>query len=230
MSKVFLEKYNMPYSSEQLTNIPHILSEPRFATYLQHCGNDRNRALELYQWNLELSSAFIVPLHLLEVSLRNAVVECLVTVHTLNWPWNQGFIRRLPNPPKGYSPTRDLQSVSRMQNPTMGKVVAELKFVFWEKMFTARHDKRLWNQRIKAVFPNAPAALTPSQIRSKIYDDVFIIREMRNRIAHHEPIFSRNNQDDYNRIRQLLEWRNQPTADWMDSLQTVTRLISQRPV
>lgn len=220
----------MPYSSEQLTNIPHILSEPRFATYLQHCGNDRNRALQLYQWNLELSAAFVVPLHLLEVSLRNAVVECLVSVHTSNWPWNQGFIRRLPSPSSGYNPTRDLNNVAGMQNPTMGKVVAELKFVFWEKMFTKRHDNRLWNSHIKTVFPNAPSALTSSQVRSKIYDDVIVIRKLRNRIAHHEPIFSRNNQDDYDKIHQLLGWRSLVTADWMHNIQTVTRLILERPV
>lgn len=220
----------MPYSSEQLTHIPHILSEPRFATYLQHCGNDRTGALRLYQWNLELSSAFIVPLHLLEVSLRNAVVECLVAVHTLNWPWNQGFIRRLPDPPRGYSPTRDLAHVARMPNPTMGKVVADLKFVFWEKMFTARHDARLWDLHIRAAFPYAPPSLTVAEIRAKIHDDVSVIREMRNRIAHHEPVFLRDNMDDYTKIYNLIAWRDLVTADWMKDMQTVTALIARRPV
>ena len=219
----------MPFSADQISNIPHILSEPRFATYLQHCGNDRTQALLLYKWNLELSAAFVVPLHLLEVSLRNAVVECLEAVHTSNWPWNQGFIRRLPNPPRGYSPTRDLLNVASMKSPTMGKVVAELKFVFWEKMFTKRHDKRLWDAHIKNAFPNAPATLSPSQIRGRIYDDVIVIRKLRNRIAHHEPIFSRNNQDDYNKIYELISWRDTVTADWMRNIQNVTQLISERP-
>jgi hypothetical protein len=219
----------MIFSSDQLSNIPHILSEPRFATYLQHCNNDRICALQLYQWNLELSAAFVIPLHLLEVSIRNAAVECVEAVHTSNWPWNQGFIRRLPNPKNGYSPTRDLENVAKMKNPTMGKVVAELKFVFWEKMFTSRHDKRLWNAHINAVFPNVPAASKPSHIRAQIYNDVSVIRNLRNRIAHHEPIFSRNNHDDYEKIYKLIRWRNVITADWMQSIQTVTQLISERP-
>ena len=218
-------------SPDQLSNIPHILSEPRFATYLQQCGNDRSEALLLYKWNLELSSAFVIPLHLLEVSLRNAVVECVEAVHTSNWPWNEGFIRRLPNPRRGYSPARDLQNIARnMQNPTMGKVVAELKLVFWEKMFTSRHDTELWDMHIKRVFPNTPASSTPSETRQIIHDNVQDIRNLRNRIAHHEPIFSRNNKDDYDKIYKLIAWRNTVTADWMQGIQTVTKLIANRPM
>ena len=219
----------MPYTTDQLSNIPHVLSQPRFATYLQNSNNDKDKALALYQWNLELTSAFIVPLHILEISLRNAVVESLEIVHTTNWPWNQGLIRRLPNPKVGYSPARDLSNVANMKNPTMGKVVAELKFVFWEKMFTKRHDNRLWNNHIMTSFPNAPVSMTTAEIRSKIYEDISIIRKLRNRIAHHEPIFIRNTQDDFDKIHELISRRDTVTAEWMNKIQTVTRLISERP-
>ncbi len=111
----------------------------------------------------------------------------------------------------------------------MGKVVAELKFVFWEKMFTKRHDKRLWDAHIRTAFPYVPETLTTAQIRTKIYNDIIVIRRLRNRIAHHEPIFSRNNQDDYNKISELVAWRNAVTAEWMHDIQAVTRLISERP-
>jgi len=215
----------MQFSSHQLHDIPHILSEPRFATYLQHCDGDRNRALELYQWNLELSAAFIIPLHLLEVSLRNAVAQCLTKVHTSNWPWNKGFINTLPDSPKLH-----LNNTAKMQNPTMGKVVAELNFVFWENMFTKRHDKTLWIPHIKTAFPYADLVLPPWAIRSKIYDNVTILRKLRNRIAHHEPIFYRNIQDDYNKIYELIAWRSTITAKWMHDIQTVTKLISQFPL
>ncbi len=218
----------MLFSAEQLSNIPNVISAPRFATYLRHCHNDRVKALRLYQWNMELSSAFIIPLHVLEVSIRNAVVEALEAVHTSNWPWNQGFMISLPNPRSGYSPTNNLQQVSRQQ-PTMGKVVAELKFVFWEKMFTSRHDSRIWNTHINSLFPYAPSTMNVQQIRSCIHGNVRDIRELRNRIAHHEPIFLRNPSNDYADIHKLIHWRSDVVADWMDNFQTVTRLIGQRP-
>jgi hypothetical protein len=219
----------MLFSHEHLSNIPHIISEPRFATYLQYCGNDRTKALNLYQWNLQLSSAFIIPLHILEVSIRNAVVEALEDVHTSNWPWNQGFIISLPDKPSSYSPRRNLMEVARRQT-TMGKVVADLNFVFWEKMFTSRHDSRIWNNHIKSLFPNAPTIMTVRQIRACIHDDIREIRELRNRIAHHEPIFSRSVRDDYNNILKIIFWRNKVTSEWMDGFQTVTKLIAENPI
>lgn len=218
----------MPFSHNQLTNIPKTLSDPRFATYLQHCNNNKTLALQLYKWNVEISSAFIIPLHFLEISIRNAVVEGIESVHTQNWAWNQGYIRSLPNPPRGYSPQRNLQEVARHQ-PTTGKVVAELKFVFWEKMFTSRHDTRIWNHHINNVFPHTPNSMTVAQIREVLHNDIFVVRKLRNRIAHHEPIFSRNLQDDYNKIRELVSWRDTATSDWMNNIQSVTNLIPQKP-
>jgi len=219
----------MQFSDKHLVSIPHIISEPRFATYLRHCENDRRAALSLYQWNLEISSAFIVPLHLLEVSIRNAVVEALEDVHTSNWPWTQGFIISLPNPNSGYSPRQHLQGIAQRQ-PTMGKVVAELNLVFWERMFTRRHDSRIWSGRVNPLFENAPAEYSAKQIRAAIHDDLRQIRGLRNRIAHHEPIFSRELSADYETIYRLMLWRSAITSEWMNDIQTVTKLISERPV
>ncbi len=219
----------MPFSQEQLSKIPAVISVPRFTTYLQHCNNDRNLALELYQWNIEISSSFVTPLHVLEVTIRNAVVERLENVHTSAWPWTNGFIRSLPNPQGNtYNPQKDLQNVARRQ-PTMGKVVAELKFMFWQKMFTYRHDAIFWNTHIKLLFPNAPALLSVINLRKEIHDDIAVIRILRNRIAHHEPIFSRNLQDDYTKIIKLIRWRDNDTADWVESFQGVTSLLLSKP-
>lgn len=206
----------MTFTPDQLTNIPNTLSQPRFTRYLQHCSNDREKALELYQWNLELSASFIVPLHLLEISVRNAVVDALSSVYTENWPWDQNFLLSLPAPTRGYNPRNNLLHQANMPNPTMGKVVAELKFVFWEKMFRSRFDERIWKPHIKKIFPNAPTDLRVSDIRQQIFNDIQSIRRLRNRIAHYEPIFTRDIEDDYNKIYKLVSWRDITTANWMD--------------
>ncbi len=219
----------MHFSDKHLVGIPHVISEPRFATYLRYCRNDREKALVLYQWNLEISAAFVIPLHVLEVGIRNVVVEALEDVHTSNWPWTQGFIISLPNPSSGYSPRKHLQGVARQQ-PTMGKVVAELSLIFWERMFTKRHDARIWDRHIKALFINASPALSVPKLRASIYEDLRRIRVLRNRIAHHEPIFSRDLAADYDTINTLLMWRSEATSEWINNIQTVTKLISERSV
>jgi hypothetical protein len=49
----------------------------RLATYSSRCGNDPYLALELYKWNLQLSSAFQQVLAITEVALRNTIDEQL---------------------------------------------------------------------------------------------------------------------------------------------------------
>jgi hypothetical protein len=72
--------------------------------------------------------------------------------------------------------------------------------------------------------------MTVKQIRACIHDDIREIRELRNRIAHHEPIFSRSVRDDYNNILKIIFWRNKVTSEWMDGFQTVTKLIAENPI
>jgi hypothetical protein len=219
----------MTFSDQELSQIPLVLSQPRFATYLRHCENDEELALRLYRWNLELSSAFIVPLHLVEVSTRNAIAQALGRVHN-DWPQNTGFIRSLAKKHGSYRPRQDLQAVAGgTPTPPLGKVVAALKFVFWEKMLTTRHNHKIWNDHIKEVFPFAPEELTSEETRKQLYDGIHNTRKLRNRIAHHEPIFGRDLQSDYQRIFEIITWRDEVAADWMDNFQTVTHLIREKP-
>lgn len=156
----------MPFTADELHELPYVISAPRFATYLQATNNDRGRALALYEWNLTLSAAFIVPLQVCEVAVRNGVAEAIEKVHGPTWPWSNGFLRSLPKPRRStdYNPENDLRGVAARQ-PTSGKVVAELKFAFWEQIFTAGQDSRIWNAHFRASFPGAPASLTIAKAR-----------------------------------------------------------------
>ncbi|WP_159013926.1 hypothetical protein [Acidisoma sp. S159] len=220
----------MSFTPDELRNLPEVISAPRFATYLQARGNDRTKALALYEWNLDLSAAFIVPLQVCEVAVRNGIVQALERVHGANWPWSNGFLRSLPRPKReqDYHPERDLRSVaSRM--PTAGKIVAELRFAFWESTFTVGQDDRLWKPHFRASFPGSPRTLLIPIARATARADLIEIRRLRNRIAHHEPIFTRNVTADYRRIHELLSWRSPIAAAWMDKKQGVTDLIPLEP-
>lgn len=108
----------MPFALDQLHELPIVISAPRFATYLQAMGNDRERALEMYEWNLDLSAALIVPLQVCEVAMRNGIAEAIEAVHGANWPWNNGFIRSLPQPKRqtDYNPASDLMRCAAPNN------------------------------------------------------------------------------------------------------------------
>jgi hypothetical protein len=214
-----------------LQAVKNALSSSRMGTYeaaTSTIGQNDPKALELYAWNAQVSGAFLVPLHICEVVVRNAVSEALEAIYGQRWPWVQSFERSLSDSGVGYSPRKDLQN-ARRNIQTTGKLIPELKFVFWQKMFTSRHDVRIWDHHLLAVMPNLGQSKPINVLRQEVYQDLERIRILRNRIAHHEPIFTRNLTDDFLKIVNLVEFRCQLTADWMVNKQHASAIINARP-
>jgi len=203
------------------------LSTARMHTYEYAAGGDAHAALALYAWNAEVSSALLVPLHICEVVMRNAIASVLEAVYGHQWPWSTTFERSLPNPPN-YSPRRDLQT-ARRSAASAGKVIPELKFVFWQKMLTSSHDTRLWNGHLRRAMPNLEPGRAIAELRRSLYESLEQVRLLRNRIAHHEPIFTRNLLDDYHTMLKLVACRCTPTATWLNVHQRATSIIAKKP-
>ncbi|MGN6482801.1 MAG: hypothetical protein ACTHMX_00220, partial [Thermomicrobiales bacterium] len=68
---------------------------------------------------------------------------------------------------------------------TPGKVIAELSFGFWSHLTTASHEKTVWVPYLHQAFPVGTN-------RSTVDKMIGSINTVRNRIAHHEPIFDRH--------------------------------------
>ena len=74
------------------------------------------------------------------------------------------------------------------------RIVAELTFGFWVDIFTKPYhnikNERLWPNLEADVFPN----LSPSERNhSKIYGKLKEIKNLRNRLSHHEPVWKNKN-------------------------------------
>jgi hypothetical protein len=208
------------------------LSAARLATYEQAAlaaGCGAHEALPLYVWNTQVCAAFLTPLHFCEVVLRNAAADAVEAIHGPRWPWNLGFERSLPrHHGLGYSALADLQAVRR-KAMTSGQAIAEFKFVFWEKLFTSRHDGRIWNSQLRRVMPNLEHGKSVADHRSQIFDSVNDLRHLRNRIAHHEPIHARNLIADFDKIHHLVNARCQISAEWMLSRDRIMAIIAAKP-
>jgi hypothetical protein len=221
------------FSDAEVAAISTVISQPRLSRYLATTGGDPRRALALYRWNAQISAALMFPLQMCEVSTRNGIVGAIERVYGSNWHVSAAFERSLPNPvrhgpgPSGFSPQRELQQ-ARKGMQTAGKVVAEIKPAFWVAMLTARHDGRLWTPWLKAEFSDftEPA---PEKCRNMLHKEFEEVRKLRNRVAHHEPVFSRDLAADYERLKRIVGWRSQLTADWMHREQGVTALLATRP-
>lgn len=218
------------FTTQQILDLEAVLSPPRFGTYLREAGGDRHKAMELYCWNTDISAAFYVMLQFCELSIRNGAVEAVEAVFGPNWHLNRGFAYTLPvlRGNRRYQPRNDLQSCAA-RLPTAGKVVAELKFAFWQNLFVKGQQARIWDTHLAPAFPGYDRALTLAQARAKMHDHIEKIRRLRNRIAHHEPIFARDLAEDRDRICQVIEWRRPGTAQWVDTIEQVTKLLGSRP-
>lgn len=219
-------------STAQVRQVRATFTQQRMSTYDRATsaalGSERTRtALKLYLWNAEIASAFMVPLHLCEVAIRNAAADAIASNYGSRWPWSAGFRRALPTG-RGYDARADLIGRSTQYSST-SKVIPELKFVFWQKMFTSRYDAAIWNHQLTAVLPSAPAGDSVDTIRTRVYEDLDRIRLLRNRIAHHEPIFNRDPSSDLDATRDLLALRCTEAADLITATERVSALILLRP-
>lgn len=203
------------------------LSSPRLSTYERETSNLQD-ALELYLWNANISGVFFPCLHICEITIRNAISEVLFKRHGNKWPWDEGFVNTLPNPQKPDNPRRNLRN-ARKKSSDVNKVIPEISFAFWQKMLTARHDDRLWLPHFRSAFPNTDTNIEIKTLRSEIYNDLEKIRKLRNRIAHHEPIFSRNLNEDYKAIIKVIGYRCEDTAQWLSLNQNVVSLLDNKP-
>lgn len=216
----------MSTSTLDYQKIQNSLSSVRLSTFEQ-ATKALPEALELYQWNMQISAAFLPCLQVCEVVIRNSVSYVLTLRHGNRWAWERGFIGTLPNPTKGYNQRHALAKATQ-GTTDINNVIPELNFAFWQMMFTSRHDTQLWLPYLSQIFPNAPIT-NVSQFRNEIYKELEIIRSLRNRIAHHEPIFKRNLQQDYERIIKIIQYQSVDTANWLSQSQMVTSLLANKP-
>lgn len=144
-------------------------------------------AVELYRWNGELSGAMWETLGHVEVLLRNALADRMAARQqrlgrSMSW---------LEDPTVGLD-RRGRDDVAKAQRrvrakrkPTSdGQVISELSFGFWRFLLARRYQGQLWPD-LATGFPHAP-----SRRRQVVKDPVVRLHEFRNRLAHHQRVWS----------------------------------------
>jgi len=220
-------------NENQIAAIKAALSAARIHTFEIATGarSDTDPApLRLYLWNAQISGALLVPLHICEIVIRNAVADALEQQYGERWPWSSGFEQSLPATTAGYNARLDLLN-ARRHAPATGKVIPELKFAFWQRLFTRRHDGRLWNAQLLRILPGLDDDKPVAALRKMLYDELDAVRNLRNRIAHHEPIFSRDLTQELTRINQLVGYRSTVVAKWLQTqhYQQTHALLQAKP-
>lgn len=216
----------MPLSKQQTAAVIASISPARMGTYMAAGGFGATaNPLDIYVWNALISGAFIPSLHICEVVVRNAIADALALKYGLDWPWNSNFERTLTN----WWKSELVKARQGIAAGSTGKVIAELTFSFWCDMFTARQDQHIWNAHLHTVFPFSPLPLTVAATRKMLYDDMEALRRLRNRIAHHEPIFTYRLAEQQARIHRMIKMRCSDTDQWLAQWELVSAALNSRP-
>lgn len=192
------------------------LSEQRLSPYLRQAEGDLADALGHYTWNLQLSESLYPVLQLTEVVFRNALHQALsVEFDTPTW-----FHGLWLHPREQKAVDKALGELrKRRADPTADRTVAELHFGFWCSLCDKRyeHQQTLWPK----LFRHAPLSQMPRRHRHRqgLSRAVNRLRQLRNRVFHHEPIWHwRDLPQRHQDALALLAWLNPSVATLASSL------------
>lgn len=182
------------------------LGPARLTTYLSAAGGDAERAADLYLWVTELSGALHAQLSFVELAVRNAIDRRL-----LEWNDDQGhgaewtadgcaapLLYQLLRKPLRDARTWAVKEAA-LRHPrhprhgigvTHDDVVAQLMFGAWVKLVrpiskseSSAPQQKLWVDALCGAFPHADQS---DAGRQAIGAQLETMRQLRNRVAHHD--------------------------------------------
>lgn len=206
-------------------------SKPRLRPYLRAAGGDPQVAMRLYQWNLEASAALYVPLHCVELAVRNALHDCLVLKYRRPDWWalapleegGQGLVAKARRTCEKNERDRARKQRRRQRPISVDDVVTELTFGFWTTLLVSRYDRDFWVPTLHRAFPYY------SGRRDALSDDLRALLRLRNRVMHHEPIHEEDLEADHARIYRVLEALSPDLAKEVRAMDRFASVLVVRP-
>lgn len=195
---------------ENLHWVEQTLSKPRLLPYLKIMNGDLAGALSLYVINVRASAELFEWLALLEICLRNALVKALRgkdsnnvgDLFIVHWQDLTTESRDAYN--------KATKRLSDREKPvSFDMIISELPFGFWRYLLSATYESTLWTSHLRHAFPS----LKPRK-RALVYVPIERLVYLRNRIAHHEPIFNRHLGQDLAQIQQIIGWISPEALAW----------------
>jgi hypothetical protein len=205
-----------------LAAIRRALSPARIAAYATAADRDEIDAVARYLWNASLATCLHPSLHALEVTLRNALYDASSAhvearfrqrrrrdIHC--WmDCEPSFL--LPSEQAAVEKAKERMGED-LRSRTAGHLVAKLGFGFWVALCRRPYDSsrgegpRLWPTLLPRVFPYLPAWVGG---REDVYERLEKIRALRNRAAHHDPLWDRDVGVQHALVLDTLGWMNPP--------------------
>ncbi len=217
------------YDDENLASITTALSSTRLGKYFGAKADDLPYAIKMYLWNARLAKAFLFPLHIAEVTTRNSMHREFSRTYRPDWIAAPPFTLTGPSQ---QALEKAIERVGRetrkvRRAPTPNDYVAALTLDFWSNLFREDYDP-VWSVpgRLRRVFPNLPENFG----RYDVQIHIRAVNDLRNRVAHHEPIHKLLNLSKlHDDVIELVRWSCNNTSKWTRKHSTVETTLSQKP-
>ncbi len=166
------------------------MSPTRMTRYLAACGNNTKRAMTLYRKNLRLSQELFTIISCYEVSLRNGINRHYSAQHGAEWLRDSAASGGMFDNTNCRHTKTIINRIAGQLSPyyTHAKLLAEMDFGFWRYLF-AQPQFYSGGQTLLKIFPAKPNSSPAIQYNHTfVFNHLGLINDLRNRIAHHEPI------------------------------------------
>ena len=218
-------------------SLRNALSAERLSAYALPEDADEIDSVARYLWNLALCSALQPALHTLEITLRNhlfRVSRRIVDETTLSFDRVPCWLDARPS----LLADREREAVEQAKKTigirrspmTEGRLVSILGFGFWVSLCKRPYAQgriggpRLWPELAKKGFPHLPRA---KRTRSHIFHALNILRELRNRVSHHEAVWDRRLERSHEDILETIGWVNRDLAATLRAHSPLPAVVNQ---
>lgn len=229
------------------------LHRSRLEPYLQAAGQDEKHALNLYRWNLQLTSAFQELLSVTEVVLRNAIDRELQRWNAAQTNISPGSSWLLDEPAaplrslsagKRNEANRNARAAQTRRDTTHWRhgqavshddVLAQVMFGMWKDLLPNHianagpttensNRERLWREALIHAFPHQS-----DPYGETTFWRVYRLHGLRNRVSHMETLLdvdaAERSRDAFNLVHSI-----SPSAhNWLTGLNRVPVVLKTRP-
>lgn len=193
------------------------LSTVRVERYLNECKKDHKKATQAYLDNVKVASSLMPMLHFLEVALRNRIhIQLKRHFKRDDW-WQADELKDIGHELREKVEESKRKLTRRREAVSIDKIVAELSLGFWTTLLNSEFQMTLWGP-IRKAFKNLPKDRKQRQAVSAPLNKV---RDLRNRVFHHEPLLwlkDSSAESAHSLGLEVITWLDEDLATWLKSI------------
>lgn len=188
-----------------------LFGQARMGPYLQFAGNDSAIAHRLYFWNIALSVRYLGQISLIEVGLRNLLDHSMCKITQSDRWWNTEQDRLSEKTVDNIHST--LQYLPNCH--TADEFIGASSFGLWTTLLH-KDNAREFSHLASDAFGDK---------RGPVYRVMSDVKRLRDRAAHHKPIFQESHETHLQNLKKAMEYVAWDMAEFVDRVSDLEEVI-----